>query len=31
MKFDVNAEHWVPKTMVHGYKQAPASIGAESP
>ena len=28
MKFDVNTEHWVPKTMVRGYKQAPASLDA---
>ncbi|WP_234909662.1 partition protein C [Xanthomonas citri] len=28
MKFDVNTEHWVPKTMV-GYKQAPASVDAD--
>ncbi len=29
MKFDVNTEHWVPKTMVRGYKQAPASVDAD--
>jgi hypothetical protein len=29
MKFDVNTEHWVPKTMVRGYKQAPASLDAD--
>lgn len=25
-KFEVNTAHWVPKTMVRGYKQAPASL-----
>ena len=29
IKFDVNTEHWVPKTMVRGYKQAPASVDAD--
>lgn len=26
MRFDVDTAHWVPKTMVRGYKSAPASI-----
>lgn len=29
MKFDVNTEHWVPKTVARGFKQAPASLEAD--
>ena len=29
MQFDVNTAHWVPKTMIRGYKQATASADAE--
>ena len=29
MKFDVNTEHLLLKTMVRGYKQAPASVDAD--
>lgn len=29
MRFDVNTEHWVPKTMARGYKQSPLSVDAE--
>lgn len=29
MQFDVNTAHWVPKTMLRGYKHAPALAHAE--
>ena len=28
MRFEVDTAHWVPKTMVRGYKNAPASAAA---
>ena len=31
MQFDVNTTHWVPKTMVRGYKNAPASTADAEP
>ena len=27
LKFLTNTDHWVPKTIVRGYKRAPASMG----
>lgn len=30
MQFGVDTAHWVPKTMVRGYKNAPASVADEA-
>lgn len=29
MRFDVDTAHWVPRTMVRGYKQAPAAVAQD--